>query len=344
MAVAVSALRIGLDTAALLANFRWFEAQAGVPACVAVKADGYGLGAREVVQRLATAGCRSFAVSSFAEAETLGDPGDGIVVRILHGFVGEDVAAAAAMPWCRPVLNTAGQCAAWGSAFGQRSVDLMLDTGMNRLGLALEERSAAGALGVDMVHSHLACADDPAHPLTLLQLARFREVVAAMPLVQHALANSPGVCWGRDFSFDCVRPGLGIYGGVPHPAALVAQVVRPEARVIQVRKVLAGDTVGYGADWRAARDSRIAVVNLGYADGIFRQLQPHLRFLAGGTECPLAGRISMDLIAVDVTSADVAEGDWLPLDFDVRSLASLTGLSQYELLVSLSRRYERRWI
>jgi len=341
--MAVSALRIGLDAAALLANFRWFEAQAGVPACVAVKADGYGLGARAVVQRLAAAGCRAFAVSSFAEAEALGDPGDGLLVRVLHGFVEADAPAAAAMPWCRPVLNTAGQCADWASAFPGRAADLMLDTGMNRLGLSLGELASADPVAVAMVHSHLACADDPAHPLTLVQLARFREVVAATPHAEHALANSPGVCWGPDFSFDAVRPGLGIYGGVPHPAARTRQVVRPEARVIQVRHVPAGETVGYGADWRAARDSRVAVVNLGYADGIFRQLQPHLRFLAAGVECPLAGRISMDLIAVDVTAADVAEGDWLPLDFDVQALAAVTGLSQYELLVSLSSRYERCW-
>ncbi len=341
--MAVSALRVGLDSAALLTNFRWFEAQAGVPACAAVKADGYGLGARGVVQRLAGIGCRSFAVSSWAEAEALGNPGEGITVKVLHGYVAEDAALAASMPWCRPVLNTGRQCAAWALAFPDRMADLMVDTGMNRLGLAPDGLAAADGVRVDVVHSHLACADDPAHPLTMVQLARFREVVGATRSARHALANSPGICWGRDFSFEGVRPGLGIYGGVPHPAARVAQVVRPEARVLQVRRVAVGDTVGYGADWRAARDSHIAIVNLGYADGIFRQLQPHLRFVVGQARVPLAGRISMDLIAVDVTDADVTEGDWLPLEFDIVQLAAVAGLSQYELLVSLSRRYERCW-
>ena len=277
-----AALRIILDSAALAANFRWFEDRAGVPACAAVKADGYGLGARAVVRHLAGAGCRSFAVSTWAEAEALGNPGEGISVRVLHGFCAEDAAAAQAMPWARPVLNTLHQCADWQAAFAGRSADLMVDTGMNRLGVSVEEIAATQGVLIDTVHSHLACADDAAHPLTALQLARFRDAVAATPGCKHNLANSAGICWGQEFSFDGVRPGLGLYGGVPHPDAVVQPVVQPEARVIQVRTVMPGDTVGYGAQWKALRASRVAIVNLGYADGIFCRLQPHLRFAAGG--------------------------------------------------------------
>jgi alanine racemase len=338
-----AALRLKLDAAALIANFRWFEAAAGVPACAAVKADGYGLGARAVVQKLATAGCRSVAVSSWSEAAMLGDPGAGIGVRVLHGYHAADAPAVHALPWARPVLNTAGQCAAWRADFPARIADLMVDTGMNRLGIAAQDFAATAGLTLDTVHSHLACADDPAHPLTAQQLARFRDVVAATPTARHSLANSAGICWGRDFSFDGVRPGLGLYGGVPHPAAVVQPVVQPEARVIQLRRVRAGESVGYGATFVAPRDSRIAIINLGYADGIFCRLQPHLRFMAGGIACPLAGRISMDMIAVDATDANVAEGDWLPLLFDLPALSAASGFSQYELLVSLSHRYERRW-
>ncbi len=342
--MAIAALRLRLDAAALQANFRWFEGRASVPACAAVKADGYGLGAIAVVQRLAAAGCRSVAVSSWAEAEALGHPGDGIAVRVLHGFTPADAASAQALPWARPVLNTALQCAAWRATFQSRLADLMLDTGMNRLGLALPDLPAAEGLRLDTVHSHLACADDPAHPQTAAQLAAFGAVVAATPTVRHSLANSAGICWGRDYSFDGVRPGLGLYGGLPHPAADVRPVVQPEARIIQIRDVPTGGAVGYGATWIAGRDSRIAIVNLGYADGVFCRLQPHLHFVAEGHGLPLAGRISMDMIAIDVTGTDVREGDWLPLTYDLPALSAAAGFSQYELLVSLSRRYERCWI
>jgi len=341
--MAAAALRLHLDTAALLANFHWFERTAGVPACAAVKADGYGLGACEVARRLAAIGCRSFAVSSWAEAEALGHPGTGISVRVLHGFTLDDAPAAAAMQWARPVLNTPSQCAAWQAVFPGRIADLMVETGMNRLGMAPEDLPAAAGIAIDTVHSHLACADDPAHPLTKLQLDRFRDIAAATPSALHNLANSAGICRGQDFSFDGVRPGLGLYGGTPHPDARVRPVVQPHARVIQVRDVAAGETVGYGATWRAARISKVAIVNLGYADGIFCRLQPHLRFVSRGIDVPLVGRISMDMVAVDVTDADIAEGDWMPLGFDIARLAAAGGFSQYELLVSLSSRYERIW-
>jgi alanine racemase len=219
----------------------------------------------------------------------------------------------------------------------------MVDTGMNRLGVAVEDLGALPGVAIDTVHSHLACADDPAHPMTARQIAVFREVVAATPGARHALANSAGICWGPDYAFDGVRPGLGLYGGRPHPDAVVRSVVKPLTRVLQVRAVPAGGQVGYGAAWTARRDSRIAIVNLGYADGIAQRLAPHLRALAGSQVCPGAGRISMDLIAIDVTGTEVAEGDWLALDFDVQRLAEAGGMSQYELLTALSRRYERRW-
>mgnify|MGYP000291888958 CR=1 FL=1 len=215
---------------------------------------------------------------------------------------------------------------------------------MNRLGLAAAELGpACAAVPVRTLHSHLAAADEPGHPLTAVQLARFRELAAATPGQTHALANSAGICLGPAFAFDLVRPGLGLYGGVPHPEARVRPVVHPRARVIQLRQLVPGDAVGYGATYVAARPCRVATLNLGYADGCFRALAGVLAFRAGNTRCPVVGRISMDLVAADVTHADVGEGDWLELDFDLPALAAASGLSQYELLVSLSRRYERRW-
>lgn len=334
-------LRLRLEAGALKANFRWFEARAGVPAIPAVKADGYGLGAADVVRHLEAAGARAAAVSTWWEAAALNRPD--LPVIVLHGFTADCTAAAASLPLARPVLNTAAQCAAWAAAFPGRAADLMVDTGMNRLGLAPGELGGVSGFPVRILHSHLACADDPAHPLTLRQLAAFRALSGYLPGTGRALANSAGICWGQDFSFDAVRPGLGLYGGVPHAEARVQAVVTPEARVIQVRTVPAGETVGYGATWTAPRYSRIAILNIGYADGLPRLLAPRLKARADNRPLPLAGRISMDMIAVDVTEADVAEGDWLALDLDLAALTDGTSLAQYELLVRLSPRLDRRW-
>lgn len=337
-------LRLTISAAALVRNWRWLETRAGVPAAVAVKADGYGLGARAVVDTLSAAGARTFAVSTFAEAAALGSPGDGAAVLVLHGFFADDAAQAAAMPWVRPVLNTAAQVAAWAGGFPGRSADLMADTGMNRLGLAPEEVPAAlAAVPVDTLHSHLAAADEPGHPMNTRQRDRFAGLAAATPGVRHILANSAGACLGPDYAFDGVRVGIGVYGGSPNPRIAMDPVIGIEARVLQVRGLGSGEPVGYGATWVAGRPSRIATVNLGYADGVARALGPHLAFRAGGVRCPVIGRISMDLITVDATDVDVREGDWLALDLDLPRLSEASGLSQYEFLVALSRRYERRW-
>jgi alanine racemase len=335
-------LRLRLDGAALAANYRRHQALAGVTAIPAVKADGYGLGARDVVRRLEAEGARAFAVATWPEALALDRPD--LDLLVLHGFTAPAAPTAAALPRARPVLNTTAQIAAWAAAFPGRAADLMVDTGMNRLGIAAADVAAAVASSpIHTLHSHLACADDPAHPLTLRQLDAFRAVAAATPGHAHALANSAGIHWGRDFSFSAVRPGLGLFGGRPHPDARTDRVVTPEAQVIQVRHVPAGQTVGYGATWTAPRDSRIATVNIGYADGIPRAVAPHLTLLAGPTRLPVAGIISMDMLAVDCTDTDVTEGDWLQLDWDLPHLAQASNTSQYELLVRLGPRFDRVW-
>jgi len=220
----------------------------------------------------------------------------------------------------------------------------MVDTGMNRLGIAPADVAAALALvPVHTLHSHLACADQPGHPLNAVQLACFGDLVAATPHLAHNLANSAAVCLGRDWSFSGVRPGIGLYGGHPHEDAPGARVATPEARVIQQRMVPAGQAVGYGAESMAAHDRRVAIVNIGYADGVPRGLGRHLFALAGDRRFPAVGRISMDMLAIDVTGGDVAEGDWLALDWDLAALSALSGFSEYELLTGLSRRAPRRW-
>jgi len=346
---AIPPLRLDLDSHALVANWRWFADAGGRAACgAAIKADGYGLGARPVFARLADAGCRDFFVATWAEAEALGPMPEGFTLSVLHGVREEDMPAALAGP-ARPVLNSAAMVARWKAA-GGRACDVMVDTGMNRLGLTPEEARSGllDGLEIDTLLSHLACADEPGHPMNEAQLFTFRSVKAAVPARRYSLANSAGICLGQRYVFGLTRPGLGLYGGVPGPAAegKVQRVVRPYAQVLQVRIVPRGDTVGYGATFTAPAAMRVAVLNLGYADGYLRAFGGgHGRALAGGAACPVLGRVSMDLLAVDIGAApDVAEGDWLEIDYDPLSVSAETGLSQYELLTLLGGRYQRRWI
>ena len=249
------------------------------------------------------------------------------------------------LPGIVPVLNTLAQVARWQAGGGGRC-DLMVDTGMNRLGLSPADVAALPAgLDVDVLHSHLACADEPGNPMNAAQLERFHVAVAVVPHRRAALANSAGLCLGPDYAFDLTRPGIGLYGGIMHPAAAghLRGVAAIEARVVQVRDVSAGETFGYGATWTAQRASRVAVINLGYADGYRRAFAGHGVAFAGDTACPVIGRVSMDLTGVDVTSVDVAEGDWLRVDFDLPAASAAIGISQYELLTGLAGRYQRRF-
>ncbi len=339
------ALRLRLDSAALQANWRWLQRTAGTPAGAAVKADGYGLGARDVTRLLAEAGCRDFFVSTWAEAEALGQLPDGASLSVLHGVGPDDLEAALASP-ARPALNTPQQVARWKQAAPGRACDVMIDTGMNRLGLRPGDIGLLDGLAIDTLMSHLACADEDS-AMNAAQLARFREVAAAVPAKRTSLANSAGICLGLDYGFDLVRPGLALYGGVPRGEAKghIAQVAFPEAEVVQRRTVHAGESVGYGATWRARADTEAAIVNLGYADGYLRCFAGTGGARAGDTALPLIGRVSMDLVALDCSAAPhLAEGEWVTMDYALPEAAAASGLSQYELLTGLSQRLERRWL
>jgi alanine racemase len=342
--IAPPALRLTIDGDALAANWRWLRDRGGGVACgAAVKADGYGLGARETVARLAREGCRDFFVSNWAEAAALGPLPEGSALSVLHGVREADMAAALAGR-TRPVLNSPGQVARWKAA-GGGACDVMVDTGINRLGLACDEIGLLGGLAIDTLMSHLACADEPAHPLNETQRARFAGIAAIVPARRASLANSAGICIGTGYGFGLTRPGLALYGGVPRAEAEghVRPVALIEAEVLQIRAVPAGGSVGYGATWTAPRDSRIAILNIGYADGYARAFSNVGRVRAGGDWLAVVGRVSMDLLAVDATGGDVAEGDWLALDPDLAGAARRSGASQYELLTGLGRRYQRRW-
>jgi alanine racemase len=337
-------LRLRLERAALQHNWRWLEDRAGVPAGAAIKADGYGLGARETMRALHDAGCRTFYVSTYAEAEELGPvPGDSSLV-VLHG-VGINDVEAALQSEARPVLNSVEQVARWKQAGPDRPADVMIDTGMNRLGLRPEQAGVLEGLVIDTLHSHLACADEDS-PMNARQLSAFREIAAAVAAKQYAMANSAGICLGREYSFDLVRPGLSLYGGVPRAEAegQVRQVVRIDAQVLQRRRIRSGESCGYGATFVAAADTEAAIVNIGYADGYLRGFSSRGSAFAGEFALPVLGRVSMDLVALGCDSAaDLKEGDWVELDYDLPTASEASGLTQYELLTTLGSRFERIW-
>ncbi len=337
-------LRLTLDRAALQHNWRWLAERAGTACGAAIKADGYGLGAREAMAALLAAGCRDFFVSTWAEAGELGAVPKGASLVVLHG-VGPDDGEHALGSGARPTLNSIAQVARWKEIAPGRPCDVMIDTGINRLGLRLDEIGCLDGLSVDTLHSHLACADED-HPLNGAQLERFREVAAAVPAKRASLANSAGICLGRDYSFDLVRPGLALYGGVPRLEAEghILQVARVEAEVVQRRTIRAGESCGYGATFAAEADTEAAILNIGYADGYLRSFSSCGSAFAGEVALPVLGRVSMDLIAVRCEAApDLKEGDWVEVDYDLPTASKQSGLSQYELLTTLGDRFERRW-
>lgn len=334
-----------VDTAALAANWRAFAAASGgAETGAAIKADGYGLGAAEVMAALVAAGAREFFVAHWAEVAPLGPPPAGVRVAVLHGVTTGDMAAALASP-ARPVLVTAVQVAAWKPS--GRRCDVMVDTGMNRLGLTPAEAVSGllDGLNLDTLHSHLACTETPDHPLNAAQLADFTALTARIPAARYALANSGGVGLGPDYCFGLTRPGVGLFGGGAAPgAAPLAQVARISAPILQVRDVPVGASVGYAATFVAQRPMRVAVSALGYADGYPRSASGAGLGFVGGIACPLIGRVSMDLTTFDVTDAPgCAEGGWIEVDFDLAATAAASGRTEYELLTGLGRRYARSY-
>jgi len=337
-------LRLTIDRFALQSNWRWLAEHAGVTAGAAVKANGYGLGARETTMALAEAGCRDFFVSTWAEAAALGDLPEPTSLMVLHG-VGPDDLAVALQSAARPCLNTPAQVARWKEAAPGRACDVMIDTGINRLGLRPTEIELLAGLAIDTLHSHLACADEDS-PLNAMQLERFRAVASAVPAKRCSFANSAGICLGRDYSFDLVRPGLALYGGIPRAEAEgnIRQVARVEAQIVQRRTIPEGETCGYGATFTARADTEAAILNIGYADGYLRGFSSHGSAFAGEFALPVLGRVSMDLIAVSVDAAPgLKEGAWVELDYDLPSASRQSGLTQYELLTTLGSRFERVW-
>lgn len=339
--------RLTLDLDALARNYAVLRDTAGVEAAPAIKADGYGLGAPQAALRLWREGARSFHVARLEEGQTLrralGDRE--ATIYVLDGPTpGSQTALRAA--GLTPVINSLDQAAAWDGPAA-----IHIDTGMNRLGLTQAEAATlTGRPGVVLVMSHLACAGQPDHPMNAMQLARFRAARALFPAAPASLASSGGIFLGRDYAFDQVRPGISLFGGGPHdrPDARIAAVATLEAAILQLRRVPAGETIGYGAAFTAERDLQVAILAAGYADGVPWTAHPKGAVWFGGARRRMVGRISMDMIAVDLTGCETARPgamvEILGPNLPVETAAAAAGTTAYELLTRLSPRAERVWI
>lgn len=339
-----ASLRLRVDTGALAANWRYLDSLSGAAETgAAVKADAYGLGIDKAVPALRDAGARQFFLAHWSEVPALlrhVDPGD---ISVLHGPFNAEDCAFARSTGAIPVINSLQQANMWNESGGGRC-HLMIDTGINRLGVSASDLSdpAIGELQIDVAMSHLASADEDCAQ-NAAQLEAFRSAAQHVSAKRLSLANSAGIMLGTDYHFDLTRPGLALYGGTAHPAMEreVMQVAYPEAAVIQVRRLSAGDSVGYNAIWTADRDVQAATVSIGYADGFLRALGKGGALHHDGQELPIIGKVSMDMIVVDVSAAKIYEGDFLSIPFDLLSVSSRSGLSQYELLTVLGHRFER---
>lgn len=362
-AAAIGTLTVDLD--AIVANWRKLEKTAVPAECAGVvKADAYGCGARPVVCALSAAGCKTFFVATLDEARVVRGAAAGADIYVLDGFFQNCGDAFAAIN-CRPVIGDLNELAEW-DVFCRRTgwaggAAIHIDTGMNRLGLTIDEaqgilpRIDAGDHGITLVMSHLACAESLHHPLNASQVAAFRETARLFSGVPSSLANSSGIFLGPQYQFDLVRPGAALYGVNPTPEATnpMQPVVELKARILQTRSIDKGESVGYGATWTARRPTRLAVVSAGYADGYFRAGGSNdgtrgADVVVAGTRCPVAGRISMDLLAVDITDlpshAGVRRGHLATLigeGITVDELAHHFGTIGYEVLTSLGGRYNR---
>ncbi|AEI38406.1 MAG: alanine racemase [Zymomonas mobilis subsp. pomaceae] len=342
-----SSLRLYLDISALVGNWNVLNRITAGACGAAIKANGYGLGAQSVKTYLAQAGCRDFFVSSWDEVRRLGSLDSGLSLSVLHGLREEDLSYALSVN-ARPVLCSPSMIQRWKNYAADRPCDVMVDTGMNRLGLTMEQ-AASGlleGLKIENMLSHLACADEPDHPLNQKQLIQFQILFTKKQAKRYSLANSAGLFLDSAYHFDLARPGLALYGGIPSPKAegVIKPVVSLSAQVIQVKDVTKGDSIGYGACFTASEKMRVAILHIGYADGYWRAFFQKGQAVKEGVPCPVVGRISMDMITVALPEGlAVQEGDWFSVDFALQKAAEQTGLSQYELLTSLGDRYQSIW-
>jgi alanine racemase len=336
-----------VDLNALAANFRTLGTVGGVPVHPVVKADSYGLGAAACAQRLMAEGARTFFVARTGEGERLRAAlGETPAIYVLDGCLTGRAARLRAAS-LRPVLNADAQLAEWRAA-GGGACGLQIDTGMNRLGFRAEAAPEPFE-GLELVLSHLACADDPTEPMNARQRDAFAAASTRYPGAVRSFANSGGVFLGTDYAFDATRPGICLYGGGPEgrPDARIRPVATLTAEVMQVREVSAGESVGYSRGFMAGEAKRIATCAAGYADGVLRSYSPRGQVVVAGALRPIVGRVSMDACAVDVTGLDVAVGDAVELFGANRLLddaGAAAGTIGYELISAINARVPRVYI
>jgi len=349
-----------IDLGAVAANYRLL-AKTAAPAetAASVKADGYGLGLEPVIRTLSDEGCRTFFVATIDEGVELRALLPAAVICVLDGLIAGDTRDIGVHRLV-PVLNDLGQIEAWRNQCrdsGPAPAVLHLDTGMARLGLPPQDLDILAndpalldGVPLRLIMSHLACADLPDHPLNRQQQTAFAAALARLPAAPASLAASSGIFLGPEYHFDMVRPGACLYGVNPQPgrANPMAPVVRLQAKILQIRDVDTPQTVGYGATHRFAGPTRVATVAAGYADGYLRSLSGRGTARFRDITIPVVGRVSMDLITLDVTQAPEAEpGDMVDLigpQHDVDALAAEAGTIGYEILTALGRRFRRRYV
>lgn len=341
-----ASLRIDLD--AILTNWRALDALTGTATetGAVVKADSYGLGAARVARALARAGARKFFVAAAEEGAAVRQAlGEGPEIFVFSGHMAGDTEMIGDLG-LTPMLNSLDQVTRHFEALPGAPFGVQLDTGMNRLGMESAEWQAVAPIVLGaaprLIMSHLACADEPDHPMNARQLAEFHYMTDGLD-IPRSLSATGGILLGPDYHFNVTRPGIGLYGGLPFEAA--RPVVRLSLPVVQIREVPAGETVGYANSWEAEIDSQIATVAAGYADGLMRTLSNRATLWAEGVPCPVVGRVSMDLITVDVTHLNTPPRalDILCPEQGVDDLADVAGTIGYEILTSLGARYQRSY-
>ncbi|SHE52533.1 alanine racemase [Loktanella atrilutea] len=336
-----------IDLAALAANWRSLNALTSCETAAVVKADAYGLGSDRVAKTLAKQGVRTFYVAMAEEGAAIrAAVGDKAQIRVLTGHMRGDTDIIADLK-LTPILNSLDQIKRHFEALPDTPFGLQLDTGMNRLGLEWDDWAAVAEQALRrkpvVVMSHLACADEPDHPMNPYQLDVFHQMTDGIT-TPRSLAATGGMLLGPEYHFDECRPGIGLYGGLPFADA--RPVVRLDLPVVQIRDLTAGEVVGYGNSWQAERATRLATVAAGYADGLHRALSRGAMLWHGSTPCPLVGRISMDAITVDITDLreDPASLAILCAEQPVDRLAQNGSTIGYEILTSLGNRYSRRYV
>jgi alanine racemase len=348
-----------INLAALASNYALLARKSGSAECAAaIKGEAYGIGLEQTAKTLSKAGCNSYFVARPDEGATLRKILPKAAIYVLDGlYPGQS--GFYRKHQLIPCLGTPDQVKDWATNGKTQPCALHVDTGINRLGLSGRELAAIASdsrlnykLNIALLMSHLACSDDVNNPMNARQLQRFSEAQKLYPHLRASFANSSGIFLGQKFAFDMTRPGIALYGGNPRPNARnpMQPVAHLHARVLQVRNVPKGETVGYSATWRAPRSSRIALLAAGYRDGIPRKLSSSgtggpAQVWLGGKRCPIVGRVSMDMMCVDVSLAPRVKADDFAELFgkhiSVDEVATWAGTISYEVLTHLGNRYER---